>query len=452
MESSKSSNSDAQQTEPSIALAQRSLSESCLDEVSSLWLRSANEYSLDPASHVAPHILLAGEIKAHREPLDKLIHLARGEINHLYAMIRAGGYVVLLCDMNGVAVDHRGQEGEVDQFSYWGTWLGGVWAESIEGTNGIGTCIAEERPVTVHRGQHFRARNKDLSCSSAPVFGVDGRMIAVLDVSAIDPNRSERALGLTGGLAMVTARAIEEQYFRDYYCRQWIVAVGNEESASAVLLAVDADQRIVGANRAARQCFALDESGLQAGISLWGLFERNLTLFRGSCDSDVVERLFIKGSYQACAAIITTPAPEPDRRRLVRAVPHTHSRLELVEYVRDSASPAQARGGLPPAAMRRLDEYMEAYLSNKIELPTLAAIANLSVYHFAREFKRSTGVTPHNYLLRKRVEFAKNMLTRTESSLAEVALATGFSDQSHLSRHFRQIIGATPRQFRWSRR
>jgi transcriptional regulator GlxA family with amidase domain len=131
---------------------------------------------------------------------------------------------------------------------------------------------------------------------------------------------------------------------------------------------------------------------------------------------------------------------------------HTHPRFELLTYVRDPAPPAVARGGLAPAAMRRVDEYMEAHLSENIELYMLSTIANLSIYHFAREFKRSTGVTPHNYLLRKRVERAKDMLARTDYSLTEVALAAGFSDQSHLSRHFRQMIGSTPRNFRWSQR
>lgn len=77
--------------------------------------------------------------------------------------------------------------------------------------------------------------------------------------------------------------------------------------------------------------------------------------------------------------------------------------------------------------------------SENIELPRLATLANLSIYHFAREFirfKRSTDVTPHNYLLRKRVERAKDMLAHTDYSLTEVALAAGFSDQSHLARIF----------------
>jgi AraC-like DNA-binding protein len=82
----------------------------------------------------------------------------------------------------------------------------------------------------------------------------------------------------------------------------------------------------------------------------------------------------------------------------------------------------------------------------------LAGIAGLSVFHFAREFKQSTGVTPHEYLVQRRVKRAQNMLARTDFSLSDVALASGFSDQSHLTRHFRRMLGTTPREFRWTHR
>jgi GAF domain len=123
---------------------------------------------------------------------------AQEELDRLYKVVREAGYTILFCDSAGVAIEHRGEQAEAGDFEYWGTWLGGVWAEEIEGTNGIGTCITEERPVTVHRTQHFRSRHINLSCSGAPIFGVDGQLLAVLDVSAIDPLRSERAHALTG--------------------------------------------------------------------------------------------------------------------------------------------------------------------------------------------------------------------------------------------------------------
>ena len=92
------------------------------------------------------------------------------------------------------------------------------------------------------------------------------------------------------------------------------------------------------------------------------------------------------------------------------------------------------------------------HLSESMDLAELAAIAGLSVFHFARQFKQSAGVTPHYYLIQKRVERADDMLHRTDLSLSEIALAAGFSDQSHLARHFRQMRGMTPGQFRWSQR
>src|SRR6202035_301714 len=170
------------------------------------------------------------------------------------------GYTILFCDTAGVAVEHRGEMTEASQFEYWGTWLGGIWSEEVEGTNGIGTCIAEERPVTVHRTQHFRSRHTNLSCSGAPIFGVDGRLMAVLDVSAIDPGRSEQAHALTGALTVNSARAIEERFFREHFCHEWMVAIGpSEGSAPGMLLAVDENQQVVGANRVARTSLLLDD-------------------------------------------------------------------------------------------------------------------------------------------------------------------------------------------------
>jgi AraC-like DNA-binding protein len=111
-----------------------------------------------------------------------------------------------------------------------------------------------------------------------------------------------------------------------------------------------------------------------------------------------------------------------------------------------------ARGGLSPGAMRRVREYVEVHLNERMQLTELAAVAGLSVYHFAREFKHSVGVTPHYYIVQRRVEQAQAMLTRTDLSVAEIALAAGYSDQSHLTRQFRHVLGTTPRDFRWSQR
>jgi transcriptional regulator GlxA family with amidase domain len=115
------------------------------------------------------------------------------------------------------------------------------------------------------------------------------------------------------------------------------------------------------------------------------------------------------------------------------------------------APPPQAHGGLSPAAIRRVREYVDARLGGSTDLATLAGVAGVSIHHFARGFKQSTGVTPHHYLTQKRVERAQNLLAHTDLSLSEIAFV-GFSDQSHLARHFRQMLGVTPGQFRWAQR
>ena len=128
------------------------------------WRRSASAHRVDPDSREAPRILSAHELLELRDPLDQLIGSAQEEIDRLYKVVREAGYALLFCDAGGVVVDHRGDDADANLFEYWGTWLGGVWSEAAEGTNGIGTCIVEERPITVHRSQHFRSRHIDLSC------------------------------------------------------------------------------------------------------------------------------------------------------------------------------------------------------------------------------------------------------------------------------------------------
>jgi AraC-like DNA-binding protein len=425
-----------------------------IEEVSSSWQRSANQFGVDPESGKAPRILTSHELRPLREPLDRLIFSAQEEIDRLYKVVREAGYTLLFCDTAGIAVEHRGDEADASRFKYWGTWLGGVWSEAAEGTNGIGTCIAEERPVTVHRNQHFRSRHIDLSCCGAPVFNVDGSLMAVLDVSAIDPERSERAHALAGALTTNAARAIEERFFREQFRHQWVAAVAPpEEGATGMLLAVDGDHRIVGANRTARTSLLLDNYRLRTGVSLWTVFERDPILFRRKDGADISTQLIVAGSDETWPAVVTPP--EGGRAAWQQAgsdTLHTRPRLDSRAALRQRAPAPPARGGLPPGAMRRVREYVETHLSESMDLAELAAIAGLSVYHFARAFKQSAGITPHHYLVRRRIERAQEMLARSDLPLSEVALATGFSDQSHLARLFRQLVGMTPGQFRWSQR
>jgi AraC family transcriptional regulator len=106
-------------------------------------------------------------------------------------------------------------------------------------------------------------------------------------------------------------------------------------------------------------------------------------------------------------------------------------------------------GVLPRGRLRAVVEYIEEHLDGGPTLAQLAAVVGLNPYHFARQFKAATGLPPHQYVIARRVERAKQLLhAGTDLSLAEVALRAGFSDQSQFSRHFKRLVGVTPGRFR----
>src|SRR5262249_50333775 len=111
--------------------------------------------------------------------------------------------------------------------------------------------------------------------------------------------------------------------------------------------------------------------------------------------------------------------------------------------------PARIRGGLPPSAVRRVREFIEAHLAENITVQALARVGGLWIHHSARAFKRSEDVTPHDYLMQCRVRRAQDLLAATDLPLSQIALATGFADQSHCTRRFREQVGFTPGSYRW---
>jgi AraC family transcriptional regulator len=106
------------------------------------------------------------------------------------------------------------------------------------------------------------------------------------------------------------------------------------------------------------------------------------------------------------------------------------------------------RGGLSPFSLERVREFVHAHLAGPIRLGQLAAAAGLSPFHFARAFKLSTGLTPHAYVMRCRVEEAKRLLTTSALSVSEIARRSGFRGSSQLSTRFRSLTGSAPSDFR----
>jgi AraC family transcriptional regulator len=110
------------------------------------------------------------------------------------------------------------------------------------------------------------------------------------------------------------------------------------------------------------------------------------------------------------------------------------------------ANPACA--GLAPWQLARVRRHIERHLGSRLTNADLAALVRLNEDYFARAFKISVGCPPHAYVVKRRVEYAKSLLAGGDLSLCQVALAAGFADQAHLSRRFRETVGASPASWR----
>jgi AraC family transcriptional regulator len=123
--------------------------------------------------------------------------------------------------------------------------------------------------------------------------------------------------------------------------------------------------------------------------------------------------------------------------------------LDALLALHGAAPPAaRAIGGLSGWRLRRAIDFMAEHAAEDLALDDLAASVDLSAKHFARAFRQSTGIPPHRWLIERRIDRAKAMLVEGDLSLAEIALACGFADQSHFTAAFRKSVGATPGGFR----
>ena len=129
----------------------------------------------------------------------------------------------------------------------------------------------------------------------------------------------------------------------------------------------------------------------------------------------------------------------------------TASTLLQAEVERYSSNNGSARGGLAPWQMLRVRAFIDGNLHRTIHIRDLSAIAQRSPAHFSRKFKLAAGESPHAYLVRRRLERACDLMVISAASLSEIALSVGFSDQSHLCRHFRATFGQSPASWRRER-
>ncbi|SER65337.1 Transcriptional regulator of acetoin/glycerol metabolism [Pseudomonas sp. NFACC02] len=256
------------------------------------WLRCLEDYHLDPAQAMAPTVLEHARVLESRERLQQVLTIAGGEMNNLHQQLSAG-HAVLLTDARGVILNCVTEPGERRIFERAGLWLGADWSEAREGTNGIGTCVVERQPVTIHRDEHFRGRHTGLTCSASPVFDPHGDLLAVLDVSSARHDVSRQSQFHTMALVNLSAKMIESSYFLRHCDDQWLLRFHLQAGAvglfSEGLLAFDGEGRISALNQSALNLLGLVRAEL-VGQSVASLFDCSLDELMARASPDATTR------------------------------------------------------------------------------------------------------------------------------------------------------------------
>jgi transcriptional regulator of acetoin/glycerol metabolism len=231
--------------------AVRSPSSAAVSPLAASWCRSAIHHKLDPEVGTRERIdeVALTERRTLHQPL---LAVAAPVLDEMFRAVGRSGCGVVLSDPEGVILETRTAPGDAEAFCRTGLVEGARWGEAEEGTNGIGTCLFEDQPVIIQRDQHFASRNIGISCMDAPVHDPEGRLVAALDVSSCRADHGPAMAEMIASLVRDAARRIERDYFCRHFADRRILFLADEAACGTSLLAVDRDDLVVGASRAAR--------------------------------------------------------------------------------------------------------------------------------------------------------------------------------------------------------
>src|ERR1700689_4232293 len=219
------------------------------------WYRCLREYRIEPSAPRQNSVLNSQSLRELQERMGELLPVARAEMESLYEQIAGSGFAVILSDTQGAVLSTITDPTLQREFRHAGLSLGALWDERHEGTNGIGTCLAEAGPVTVHREEHFRGYNLTLSCSAAPILDPHGGILAVLDASTANSSDSRLIQRHTMALVNMSAHLISRGNFLNEYRDSWILRFHSRPEFVGLLhealMAIDDGGNILAVNESA---------------------------------------------------------------------------------------------------------------------------------------------------------------------------------------------------------
>jgi sigma-54 dependent transcriptional regulator, acetoin dehydrogenase operon transcriptional activator AcoR len=246
---------------------------SMVDDVTiASWRRCYADFGLDPSRPPAPFVIPRADLKERQDRCYHLLEIARHEMTNLYQQLAGSGHAIMLTDSDGILLNYIGDPVFTDTAAEVGIQTGAVWSEQVQGTNGMGTCLVEKKPLVIHKSAHFFARNATLTCAAAPIFDPHGNMLAILDASS----QAELAQRHTMVLLNMSAQMIENRVFfcamKDTYifrCHSRAEFIG---TLGEGLIAFTPEGRVLAANRSAIFQIGLDSPRQIVGRDIVELF------------------------------------------------------------------------------------------------------------------------------------------------------------------------------------
>jgi AraC-like DNA-binding protein len=391
------------------------------------WVRCLSA-GVDPARTSASTSLPEDGLEALLERESELIGASEPIMAQARDSLSDSGTIMVLTDPAGLILEIEGDRSTLDAAENIRLIKGSNWNEFSSGTNAIGTALSARGPVQIHGCEHFCTGVKGWTCSAAPVCDLaDGTILGTLDVSGHKTafNRHLLPFVMAAADRITAALAYREMQRRSRLLEYGWARLSKVGCGGLILL--DCKGRLVKAD--ARAGLALAAIGIE--------LEAQSTVLLGPANPGVPGH-------------VGTRLPDWLQPDWIEPVVEGGERLGSVvllpEWFQQRA--AVVHGGLPRYKLRRVVEFIDTHIDQPISLDNLAAAAAVSPFHFHRQFKKATGMTPHQYVIWMRVKRARNLLAQSNLPLVEIAARVGFSDQSQFTNNFRKVTSVTPKAYR----
>jgi AraC-like DNA-binding protein len=364
---------------------------------------------------------------AHSPRNCELLEASRAVMAQAQTALSGCGTLMVLADPAGVVLHTAGDDNALATAVSLGVTQGTNWSEAARGTSGLGTSLFIGNAVHVHGAEHYCHASHCWTCSASVIRDpVDESVLGALSVAGGSEvfNPHLFPLVLASAERVRSALAEREDLRREQLLEHALAMLARRTTTGLMLF--DRRGRLVTADARARSALAA---------------------LGGAEDGAHSVRV---AALDVCTGVGAGAAQLPFwlRSRWLEAVIARDERVGTIVKFPASLQVSPWDGGLPRYKLRRVMAYVEARIGGAITLDDLANVAGVSRFHFHRQFRKAVGVTPHEYVLRARIERAKGLLVESDLTVGEVSGAVGFVDPSHFSNIFRKLTAMSPRSFR----